>query len=501
MALHDATSLRRRRFLRGLGACLALPFLDSLMPRGAKAGPDTNTQRLLYYYVPNGFDAGEVEEGMNVPPAAWTDIKTTLAGGALSTHATLPRFLKPLSSFSKKLLIVSGLDNAPGNHDKNKDEDSNGAHFQQTASFLTCKHVDKAPFSAGQSIDQVVAKSFGYKTPHRSLQLGLHPGDANSACGSGWPCAYLGFISWADATTPLAQLNDPYEVFTTLFATNGGAVSKAEFERRRARKLKVLDVVKEDAKSLLMKLGANDRHKLDQYLTAVNEAEDKANAMATPASCDEYTLNSADWTYPEKLDLMADLMALAFKCDLTRVITFMRHAGGSSFGDAYDWVEHEGKALTAPKHHYSHWQSPNQDEPGSLAEKVQGYRAKVEAINTWELERFAYLLAKLDEFEEPNGKTVLENSIVMFGSELGDPNLHLANDLPIVIAGSGGGVLVTNRHLTYNAQVPMGQTKSDTFADLHLALAASVGVPLPQPMENGVLFGEDGTKALTGLGA
>lgn len=483
----------RRRFLRGLGACLALPVLASLLPSGAEGGPDEKPRRLLHYYVPNGFNMG-----------AWGAITATLAGKELTSQPSLPRFLAPLSDagkghdFRKKLLVLSGLDNAPGNY-RTEDKDSNGAHFQQTASFLTGTHVDSSPFSVAKSIDQVVAESFGYVTPHRSLQLGLHPG-SNGNCSGNWPCAYLGFVSWADAQTPLAQLSDPYEMFTTLFASNATGVSAAELARRKARKLRVLDVVGKDAKTLHGKLGTSDRAKLEQYLTAVDEAELKASAMSAAGTCEVSGFSSGNWTYPEKVDLMADLMALAFKCDLTRVITFMRQAGGASFPGAYDWVEHEGKKLMESKHTYSHWSAPLASEPGTLQERQAAYLAKLEAINTWELERFAYLLGKLDAYVEPDGKTLLDQCVVVFGSELGEPDKHLANDLPIIVAGSGGGAFITGKHVSFNSGVPVGQTKPDTLADFHITVATQLGVSM-KTHADGKKFGEDGTKVLPGLGA
>ncbi|MBM4375779.1 MAG: DUF1552 domain-containing protein [Deltaproteobacteria bacterium] len=488
MTVGDGRAFGRRLLLRGLGVGLALPLLESLTPRGARAEPPTPIRRVLYYYVPNGFN-------MNV----WADAVATMAGGKLSSLPGLPGFLAPLAGgdgkkdLREKLLVVSGLDNAPANY-RASDDDANGAHFQQTASFLSCRHVDRTPFGAGQSIDQSIATSLGYITPHRSLQLGLH-GSANGACAAGWPCAYLGFISWADATTPLAQLNAPGEVFETLFSSSAGGVSPADLARRKARKLRVLDVVHADAKSLHGKLGQADRYKLEQYLTAVDEAEVKAQAMGAAAACEVDPLGAVPVSYPERLDLMADLMTLAFKCDLTRVISFMRHSGGASFGKAYDFVLHDGKPLTEQKHTYSHWNAPLASEVGTLEERKAAYLAKLAAINTWEIERLAYLLRRLDDVVEPTGGTLLDNSVVLFGSELGEPDHHLANDLPLVLAGSCGGTIATDRHLAFNG----GAMKNDTFADLHLGLAQRLGVTFAPPMGGGPLFGEDGTKPLPGL--
>lgn len=487
MTRRERTGFGRRLFLRGLGVGLALPLLESLAPRGALADPPEVVRRVLYYYVPNGFN-------MKV----WADAVAAMGGKNLGSLSGLPGFLAPLAGgggkkdLRDKLLVVSGLDNAPGNY-RPGDDDTNGAHFQQTASFLTCRHVDRTPFGVGRSIDQAIAESFGYVTPHRSLQLGLHPGDANGACASGWPCSYLGFVSWADATTPLAQLNDPAEVFETLFSSAAGGVTPEALARRKARRLRVLDVVHGDAKALHGRLGQTDRYKLEQYLTAVDEAEKKTQASAGAQGCEVDPIGSPT-SYPERLDLMADLMTLAFKCDLTRVISFMRHAGGASFQKAYDFVLHEGKPLTEQKHTYSHWSTPLASEEGTLEERKAAYLAKLAAINTWEIERLAYLLRKLDDVVEPDGGTLLDHSLVVFGSELGEPDLHLANDLPLVLAGSCGGRVATGRHLAFDPTA-----KANTFADLHLAVAERLGVTFPEPMGGGPRFGEDGMKPLVGL--
>lgn len=447
-------SLARRTFLRGLGACVALPMLESLMPGHANADEQLPPKRLLYYYIPNGFDM------------------TSWAPTGTGSSYTLSEMLSPLEPYKEDLLFLSGLDNAPGNYIPGQDAPA-GAHYQQTGAFLTCTHIHQNPFGAGKSIDQVAAEALGYVTPHRSLSLGLHPGGLTGTCSSNWPCSYLGFISWADAQTPIAKLNDPVALFTTLFS-QGAGLGEAEFYARKAQKLKVLDVVNEDAKALRDKLGVSDRQKLEQYLTAVNEAEDKTQALTYGLSCEPGDPPAAPSTYEEKLELMADMMALAFQCDLTRVITFMSYSGGASHGVAYDWVQYQGAAITDPKHYLSH----HGGDPAKLG--------KLAAINQWEVARFASLVSKLKERTDFDGSSILDNSIAMFSSEISDPDSHSANDLPIIIAGKGQGTILTDRHLAYAAP-------ENVYADLHIGLLEAFGVDIPS-------FGDDGTHALPGLG-
>lgn len=445
------TNRSRRTFLRGLGACVALPMLESLLPGRANADEATPPKRLLYYYVPNGFN-------MN-----------TWAPSGTGTDYTLSPMLASLEPHKEDLLILSGLDNKPGNHIPGVDAGA-GAHYQQTGAFLTCTHINQTPFGAGKSVDQVAADAIGYVTPHRSLQLGLHPGGLNGVCSSNWPCPYLGFISWADAQTPIAKLTDPVALFDTLFSLGGVGASPEEFARRKARKLKVLDVVNADAQSLHAKLGASDRHKLEQYLTAVNEAEDKTQALAFGLSCEPGNPPAAPVTYEEKLNLMADVMALAFHCDLTRIISFMTYSGGASHGVDYNWVQYNGSPVADPKHYVSH----HGNDPDLLG--------KLEAINAWEVAQFSYLVARLKEHTDFDGSSVLDNSIVFFSSEVSDPNSHSADNLPIVIAGGGGGTIATGRHLQYAAP-------NNVYADLHIALLQAFGVSINS-------FGDDGTGIL-----
>ena len=468
MSSDDTAGLGRRHFLRGLGAALALPALESLRPRRAWAQPVLPPPpRVLYYYIPNGFLM-----------EAWHQALAAVGDAPLSSLSTLPGFLQPLTPQRQKLLLVSGLNNASGNF---RDGDlGSGAHFQNTASFLTSRHVTgKEPSLSvgGRSIDQEVAAVIGGGTPHRSLQLTLSPGVTSNPAG--WPLAYLGFVSWANATTPLTQLASPAVVFDALFAASANGVSPMDLARRKARRQKVLDTVRGDASSLRGRLGSADRRRLDEYLTSVDELDVRLNAPL-PTTCSVAMPPAPSSDHPQRLAAMHELMRLALQCNQTRVLSFMRHAGGASFGSAYSFVTHQGSPLTEQKHVYSHYTTPPQGDTTASA------KAKLAAINAWEFAQLGHLLQQLDGVDEGAG-TLLDNTLVFFSSECGDPNSHSSDDVPIVIAGKAGGAVRPDRLLRFNAgpQAPTG-----TWADLQLGIAHGVGA-------TGVTaFGEDGTRPL-----
>jgi hypothetical protein len=445
----------RRTFLRGMGACLAIPFLESLAPRGARASGQAPPKRIVYYYVPNGFRMDAF----------------TPTGQGQSWQ--LSPILAPLAPHKDDVLVLSGLDNAPGN--RLPTDAPAGAHFQQTAAFLTCTHVDREPFRAGKSIDQVAAEAIGYVTPHRSLQLGVSQGGLTGACGGqSWPCAYLGFVSWADATTPIAQLTNPQTTFETLFGPGALGQSQEEFDRRRARRLRILDVVHQDARDLEAKLSAADRVRLDQYLTGVDETEQRVQALSYGLACDPGEPPPPDgYGYTDRIEVMLDIMNLALQCDASRIVSFMTHRGGAAHGSSYSWVLHDGQPIQETFHTVSH----HGGDPVKLG--------KIQAINVWEMTVFAGLLARMKAVQEVDGSSLLDNSIVFFSSEISDGHSHSADNLPIVVAGRGQGTIQPGRHVTYSAP-------NNVYADLHIALLHAFGVPIQS-------FGDDGTKPLPGL--
>lgn len=433
--------LNRRAVLRGLGASIALPFMESLAPRRAFAQTPP-PKRLIYYYVPNGMLRDR-----------WTP-STTGPGYQLS------ELLMPLARHKPDITVVSGLDNAPGL--VRSGDAGGGAHFQQTASFLTFQHIERDVFAAGKSVDQIAADQVGSATAYRSLVLGTSGGSASGVCaGNNWPCAYLAHISWADATTPIAKYGRPASLFDVLF----GAVGASAEDRaaRLSRKRKVLDVVKEDVAALNARLGSYDRFKLDRYLTGVNEIEDRLERLKNAPVCDPG--DAPDWGagYLARHEAMLDLMVMALECDVTRIATFMTEQGGNNNLGPYSWIQHNGQALTEAFHPLSH----------HAGDEVK--KDKIAAICTWEMEVFAGLLDRMKGVVEADGSTLLDNSIVFFSSEAGEGNDHRPTDLPIVLAGGGQGTLVKGTHLAY-------QAPGNIYADLHLALLQAFGVQVDGPV-------------------
>lgn len=437
--------LGRRSFLRGLGACLALPHLPSI----ARA-MDPPPKRLIYYFIPNGVDM-----------STWTPTGT-------GAGYTLSPTLASLAPFVDDMLVISGLDNRPA---WLAPDNPNGGHHRSTVSFLSCATPTLVPEAAAQSVDQIAAEALGYVTPHRSLQLGMAAGGSGT-CGGTWPCSFLSNISWADPNTPVAKHINPGGLFLSLFGPGAVGVSQDEFEKRRGYDQSILDVVRQDANALMARLGTADRHKLDQYLTAVNETEARVNALTFGLDCEPGDPPGSASTYPEKLELMLDLMAMALHCDATRIISFMTHSDGASHHDPYDWVTYQGHPIPETKHAVSH----HRNDPDLVG--------KLSAICTWEVSVFAGLLQRLSDMNESDGTSLLDNCGVLFGSGLSDGNLHTSDNLPLVVAGRMQGALRGGEHLSFSAPL-------NTYADLHIALLHAFGVPVST-------FG-DGTAPLPGV--
>ena len=438
--MNPKNSWSRRAFLRGAGVSLSLPLLPSLLPRDAWAAGDDPPVRLLFYYVPCGIHMAE-----------WTP-------NATGAGYDLPTILQPLSELQDKVMVLSGLANMNGRASRP------GDHARGTGCFITCEEPVYGSVLLGPSIDQVVAASIGDQTPFPSLQLGIDGGANSGNCDSGYACAYQRSISWADATTPLPKIVDPRILFDQLFSGAGGE-DPAIAERRRQLQLSILDEVASDARSLQNKMAATDKAKLDQYLTGVREVEKRIDALGGQV-CDPPDRPGRGLDVPTRVDIMADLMTVAFECDLTRVMTFMLANGGS--GRSHTWIGAAGN-----HHGFSHHQ-------GSATA-----HANLTKINTWEVQVFAELLQRLDSVTETNG-TLLDNTLIMFGSEISDGNRHNHDDLPVLLAGGGGGAVRSGRHLSW----PVNERRP--ISNLLLSMATAAGAPLSA-------FGSDSTGPLSEL--
>lgn len=434
--------LGRRLFLGGAGAVVALPFLESAMPRIARAG-DMVAKRFLAFYVPNGI---------HMP--AWTP---QIAGPDFE----LTPILAPLAPVQQKLLVLTGLANKPAQ------PDGPGDHASGTGAFLTARHPFKtegADIQNGISLDQHAAATIGPVTRIPSMQLGIDGGDSAGDCDSGYSCAYARNISWASESQPLPKVVNPSVVYDQLFGGFDPDASAAEQAKRKKYRTSVLDYVTGEAKSLSAKLGATDRAKLDEYLTGVYELGKKIEKIGTGPVCTAIDPPGANVPFAEHVTLMSDLMVLAMQCDATRIITFMLSNAGS--GRSYEFL-----GVSGAHHEISHHQN------------LQENFDKLTIIDTWEVDQLAYLLSKMDSIDE-GGATLLDNSVVFFSSEIEDGNSHSHYNMPILVAGRGGGALSSGRHLVFEGDRPV--------ADLFVTLLNALDLP-------DTSFGDNSTGPITEL--
>jgi hypothetical protein len=434
---HDETmptfrnrALDRRSFLRGAGAMVALPWLDAMQPARARSAPPP--RRVLFVFAPNGKKMDE-----------WTPA----AGGRLGA---LPYLLEPLAPLKQRVTVFSGLAIDGGNGHG----DGPGDHARAAASFLTCKHPRKtggADLQAGVSIDQRLAAHLGGATAFPSLELGMERGAQAGVCDSGYSCAYSNNISWRTPSTPVVKEHEPRAVFARLFGDPEQAVGTAAAQAQRARTKSVLDAVRADANALRNTLGGGDRGKLDDYLTAVRELErrlQRAEAEAPPAPTTAPDRLLAAKAFPERLDAMYELLALAFATDRTRVATFMLGNAGSN--RSYPFV-----GVPDGHHEVSHH--------GRKPEKL----AAIRAINRFHVEKLAAFLQRLAGERDGDGD-LLANTLVLYGSGISDGDRHNHDDLPVLLCGEGGGCHRTGSHLRLGKDAPM--------ANLYLALLHAFGV-------------------------
>ncbi len=434
--------LTRRSFLGGAGVMISLPLFEAMLPARAEAGGGAPAQRLLCWYVPNGIHM-----------AGWTPAAT-------GNGWELTPILQPLAAVRSELLVLSGLDNAPAR------PDGPGDHAAGTGSFLTCTHVNKSEteISNGISMDQVYAQHIGGETVLPSLQLGVDGGGNSGGCDSGYSCAYSRNISWV-GNTPLSKLTSPQTAFDLLFSGFDPGASAQELAQRKATRLSVLDYALADAQELHARLGHTDQVKLDEYLDSVRDLELKVESEDAAPACELGASPGEPGDITNHVRLMCDVMVKAFECDRTRTISFMLGNAGSN--RSYGFIGHPGG-----HHQYSHHGS----DPANFA--------AIQNINIWEVEQLAYLLENMAAITGPDGTTLLDSSMVLFSSEIEDGNSHSHDNMPILIAGRGGGVLGAGRHLMYDGP---------TVADLYLTMLQGLGVGIDS-------FGDDGTAPLTNLG-
>lgn len=410
--------LPRRSFLRGLGAAVSLPMLDSMVPAFAAPGAAKAPNRLLFTYVPIG---AVMEEWW--PEGSGKDFK-------------LKRVLKPLEPFRNDLCILGGLDNQNGN----ALGDGAGDHARAGACYLTGVHPRKtagADIQAGISVDQIVAANAGKQTRFGSIELGCDDTRTVGACDSGYSCAYQNSVSWRTPTSPMPPETNPRIIFERLFGTEDLSLPKEVRARRAASRQSILDFVSEDTKKLSAGLGAADRRKIDEYLYAVREIERRIQSAETQGREFTPTIEKPAGVpvlFSDYLKLMFDLQVLAIQADLTRTTTFMYGREGS---------QRTYEEIGIPDAHH-----PLTHHRGNK-ENIE----KVTRINTFHAQHLAYFLGKLKDTQEGDG-TLLDHSMVVYGSGIADGNAHSHENLPILVAGRGGGALRTGRYITYPKGTP-----------------------------------------------
>lgn len=417
--------LSRRTLLRGLGTAVALPMLDAMASRsvlGASASAATAAAkaptRVAWCYVPNGVNVQD-----------WFPKE-------LGSSFELPKTLALLKDYKDDVLVLSGLTQ----NGARPLGDGPGDHARALASFLTGAHARKtggADIKIGVSVDQVAAEQMGRKTRFASLELGCEAGQQAGSCDSGYSCAYSSNISWRTETTPVAKEVNPRAVFERLFAGGPGNESDQARARRDRYQKSVLDFVREDADRLERQLGHTDRRKLDEYLTSVRELEQRITRVETspPPKPDMKRPDGIPKDFGEHLRLMFDLLALAFQTDVTRVSTFVLANEGSNRSYPSIGVNDGHHEMT---HH------------GGDKGKLE----KVAKINRFHMTEFARFIGKLKSMKEEGG-SVLDHSMIVYGSCIGDGDRHNHDELPVLLVGQGSGTLKSGRHIRYPKDTPL----------------------------------------------
>jgi len=422
-------TLPRRTLLRGIGASLALPLLDSMVPALSSASAQTAqpAKRMGVVYVPNGMAM-----------KSWTPYTE-------GSGFEITRILRPMKAYQDRMLVLTGLNGSSSNA---------GVHASASTRFLTgtIPARSESDLQAAVSVDQLVARELGKQTQLGSLELALDQSDVFGSCDIGFSCQYTSTIAWRDAHTPLPMETNPRVVFERLFGDTGTTDPAVRLKRIR-KDQSLLDSVSDRVSELNRKVDVSDRAKLDQYLDAVRDVERRIQ-LAEAQSDRELPLleqpAGVPQTYEEHAKLMFDMQVLAYQTDLTRVITFMmgRELSGRTYAE-----------IGVPDSH--HPTSHHRDDP-TLYEKVT-------KINEFHTSLFAYYLDKLDSTPDGNG-SLLDNLLMLYGAGMSDSNRHDNTGLPLVLLGGGSGSVKGGRHLRYREGTPI--------SNLHLTMLDKMGLPL-----------------------
>ena len=441
LAAQRHASFNRRHFLRGLGACVALPAFESLLPAKllAAAAPDGNLAttatgaplRTAFVYFPNG-----------AIPAAWWPATE-------GADFQLSRTLQPLAASRKQIQVIGGLDHL----NAMAGTDGGGDHARANGTFLTGVRMKKSAtdIHAGISIDQAIARQVGHLTRFPSIELTCDAGRNTGACDSGYSCAYQYNLAWSSPSTPMTPEASPRQVFERLFGAGTPGKRMENAQRSRQEERSILDFVLQDARAMQSRLGARDQAKLDQYLTGVRELEtriQKAEQLGDAKDPMIETPVGVPANYAQHVQLMYDILLCAFQTDSTRVATLLLAHDGSnrSFAD-----------IGVPEGH--HDLSHHENNPDKI-EKITG-------IDLWYVQQFGKFLDKLQATTDVDGHSLLHNSMIVYGGGNADGNRHTHVNLPILLAGAGGGTVTPGRFVKHG-----GKPASNLF----LSMADRMGV-------------------------
>jgi hypothetical protein len=423
MSVINNKALARRTFLRGMGTTLALPLLDAMVPSLSAMGRTASApvRRLGFVYIPMGSNISQ-----------WTP----QAEGRL---AGLSPTLSSLTPFVDHVTVLTNLENKPAY--------SPGNHATSNSCFLSAvraKMTEGSDYYLGATVDQVAAKQIGKDTPLPSLELGLDLLTTVGNCDNGFACVYQNYLSWSSPTTPLPYEADPRVVFERLFGDGGTAADRRADLRRKGS---ILDWVTEDMARLQRQLGPADRNKVNQYLDSIREVErriQKAEQQAAETPLPEVDRPlGAPAAWEDHAKLTFDLQVLALQADITRVITFQLARETST--RTYPQI-----GVAEPHHPVSH----HSNSPEKLA--------KLARINAYHVSLFAYFVEKLHSTPDGDG-SLLDHSMYLLGSGMGNPDVHDHTNLPIVVVGGRGGL-----HIKYAKPTPL--------ANVHLTLLEKAGV-------------------------
>ncbi len=432
----ERIAIPRRTVLRGLGAAIALPFLDSMVPAFTAVARTASraTSRLSIIYTGNGAALGHFapkDEGASYEPTP---------------------ILQPLAPFRDQMLVLTGIDNSVA---MAREGEPRGGHGRVAPAFLTGVHARPtigADFQAGTSIDQIAARHLGRDTQLASLEIAVDAPEFGGTCDTGFSCVYTNTISWRTPTEPLPMENNPRILFERMFGDSGSTNPAARVARLRER-ASVLDAITERARSLSGSVGSADRSKIEAYLESIREVE-RGIEKAEEQSARELPLLEQPAGVPDTFEahvkMLFDLQVLAFQADLTRVSTFMLARELS--GRAYREVG-VSEGFHAISHH------------GNNPEKITG----LGKINVYHSTLVAYYLEKLKAVQDGDG-SLLDHSMVFFGSGMGNSNEHDPRELPLILAGGAAGTLPSGRHIRFK--------KGSELPNLYVTMLNKVGVPV-----------------------